>query len=122
MSILAMVDAAIKRHKAGCGESGRRQSFLPRLLHRTHAFMLGYFWVACPLCGDHFGGHEWKANFCLPVKEGTWGGSCFREEEGVCPACETDAREGRLRVERDLIIQGGPDGGRIMRVGGGHGG
>ena len=30
-----------------------------RSLHRFYAFIMGYFWLPCPLCGGHFGGHEW---------------------------------------------------------------
>jgi hypothetical protein len=29
-----------------------------RRLHRAYAFINGYFWLPCPLCGRHFGGHE----------------------------------------------------------------
>jgi hypothetical protein len=31
-----------------------------RVLHNWYAFLLGYFWLPCPLCGREFGGHEWK--------------------------------------------------------------
>lgn len=29
-----------------------------RLLNRIYAFLFGYFWLPCPLCGEMFGGHE----------------------------------------------------------------
>lgn len=29
-----------------------------RLLDRAYAYVNGYFWLPCPLCGRHFGGHE----------------------------------------------------------------
>lgn len=29
-----------------------------RLLNRVYAWIFGYFWLPCPVCGDHFGGHE----------------------------------------------------------------
>jgi hypothetical protein len=29
-----------------------------RALHRLWAWMFGYFWAPCPVCGKHFGGHE----------------------------------------------------------------
>lgn len=32
-----------------------------RLFHRIYAFLFGFFWLPCPLCGEHFGGHEWTA-------------------------------------------------------------
>lgn len=31
----------------------------PRWMHRTYAALAGYFWLPCPTCGRHFGGHEW---------------------------------------------------------------
>lgn len=30
----------------------------PRWLHRIYAFLFGYFWAPCPVCGVRFGGHE----------------------------------------------------------------
>lgn len=33
--------------------------YKPRFLHHIYAKALGYFWLPCPLCGEHFGGHEW---------------------------------------------------------------
>ena len=29
-----------------------------RLLNRIYAFIFGYFWLPCPVCGKKFGGHE----------------------------------------------------------------
>ena len=29
-----------------------------RLLHELYARACGYFWLACPVCGRMFGGHE----------------------------------------------------------------
>lgn len=29
-----------------------------RPLQRLYAFLFGYFWLPCPVCGEHFGGHE----------------------------------------------------------------
>lgn len=29
-----------------------------RLLNKIFAFMFGYFWLPCPICGRMFGGHE----------------------------------------------------------------
>lgn len=31
-----------------------------RWLHRWYAAVGGFFWLPCPLCGVHFGGHEWR--------------------------------------------------------------
>ena len=29
-------------------------------LHKTFAKLFGYFWTNCPICGNEFGGHQWK--------------------------------------------------------------
>jgi len=30
----------------------------PRFCHKIYAWLMGYFWLPCPLCGEMFGGHE----------------------------------------------------------------
>ena len=41
-----------------------------RWAHRLWAFLRGYFWIPCPVCGRDFGGHEasgaalWKSPGC----------------------------------------------------------
>lgn len=42
----------------------------------SHAFASarGYFWLPCPCCGNHFGGHEWD-------------GTSVDGHGGVCPWC-----------------------------------
>ena len=47
-----------------------------RLFNKIYAKLLGYFWLPCPICGQHFGGHEW--------------GKKDREsfDIGICPDCE----------------------------------
>lgn len=59
-------------------------------LHRWYAFVFGYAWGPCPLCGREFGGHQWKDRkgkiSRIPVTPGT-----FR---AICPAC-TIAGKGR---------------------------
>lgn len=32
-----------------------------RLAHKLYANLFGYFWLPCPVCGEHFGGHEVSA-------------------------------------------------------------
>lgn len=34
------------------------RNITPRLFHRIYAFVFGYFWLPCPICGNYFGGHE----------------------------------------------------------------
>ena len=35
---------------------------IPRWIARSLAFMTGRFWISCPLCGNEFGGQEWKTD------------------------------------------------------------
>ena len=30
----------------------------PKWIQHLKATLLGYFWLPCPICGEHFGGHE----------------------------------------------------------------
>jgi hypothetical protein len=58
---------------------------LRRRAHRLYAFLGGYFWLPCPLCGNCFGGHEWRdldGNLSSIPDETTPGLS-----HGICPAC-----------------------------------
>ena len=54
-----------------------------RLLNRIYAFIHGYFWLPCPICGQYFGGHEWKTdspNAFVQLADDTGG-------TGICPDC-----------------------------------
>lgn len=51
---------------------------LPRFAHRAYAFLAGYFWLPCPMCGRKFGGHE-RPTGHLPV-DGSYG-------LVTCPLC-----------------------------------
>lgn len=31
---------------------------MPRAAAKLYADLNGYFWLPCPICGEHFGGHE----------------------------------------------------------------
>jgi len=55
-----------------------------RLLNKIKAYLGGYFWLPCPLCGQYFGGHEWKDidGKCSSIPSDRPGIS-----EGVCPDC-----------------------------------
>jgi hypothetical protein len=55
---------------------------LPRTLHRFYAWLLGYFWIPCPLCGRYFGGHEWHYPDVLSVIPKPGGGGT-----AICPSC-----------------------------------
>lgn len=61
----------------------------PRWLNRVWAFVGAYFWIACPLCGGMFGGHEWgkwgEHAVCIRQPQGNDKGVCWRcvNKEGV---------------------------------------
>lgn len=55
-----------------------------RQLQRLYAWAFGYFWLPCPLCGEPFGGHEWKGPYQSIKKPGQ--GSQW-SRVGVCPKC-----------------------------------
>jgi hypothetical protein len=63
-----------------------------RAFHRTYARTMGYFWLPCPLCGQEFGGHEWRdidgKRSSIPAPDGPQGMSI-----GICPDC-TEAGRG----------------------------
>jgi hypothetical protein len=60
-----------------------------RLLHRLYARWGGYFWLPCPLCGQHFGGHEWRDvdGKVASIPTGHPGNALWSESEGICPDC-----------------------------------
>lgn len=37
-----------------------RRRIAPDWMHRAYAHLRGWFWVDCPVCGQQFGGHEWR--------------------------------------------------------------
>lgn len=85
-----------------------------RRLNKLKAETRGYFWTACPLCGQMFGGHEWK----------TWTGghdhSIPTDRPGnftaICPDCgdagkgckaHIDATKGLSRDDARAWYRGG---------------
>lgn len=51
-----------------------------RLLNMLYAHATAHFWLPCPLCGQMFGGHEWKDGNDIPTGEPGTG-------MGICPDC-----------------------------------
>lgn len=43
---------------------------IPRFVHRLYAHALGYFWQPCPICGNHFGGHEYVSGGSVIYSQG----------------------------------------------------
>lgn len=89
-----------------CGQSGKSANFLPhrpRFLNQLWAFIAGYFWLPCPLCGRYFGGHEWTGEYSIPNKNrpGISTGVCTSQ------ACIEKAQ----RITNDFYKSGGWKGG-----------
>ena len=51
--------------------------YYPRFINHIFAYLLGYFWLPCPICGRNFGGHEWSNTLLSSTGHG----------KGVCPKC-----------------------------------
>lgn len=54
-----------------------------RRLHHAWAYVAGYFWTPCPVCGEDFGGHEWRDR-----RHTIWKGS---RGVATCPKCPVDS-------------------------------
>lgn len=57
----------------------------PRWFQRLRAWLGGYFWLPCPLCGRKFGGHEWGDGPYTSIANPARG---LGAGTAVCPACE----------------------------------
>jgi len=66
----------------------------PRWLQQLRAWLGGYFWLPCPICGEYFGGHEWSTE-----KGATWWQSPG-PGKGVCDNCIVEAA--RRSVVREM--------------------
>lgn len=55
-----------------------------RWISYLYAWINSYFWLPCPLCGRHFGGHEWYPGNTLMISP--------YQGKGVCPRCGSEAR------------------------------
>jgi hypothetical protein len=67
---------------------------IPRIewVERVNAFLGGYFWLPCPLCGVHFGGHEESASWYQGHGAGV----------GVCMGCKDEAdRLSQIAISND---------------------
>lgn len=56
----------------------------PRFVAQILAFLGGYFWLPCPICGEPFAGFEW-GNGSLAHTPTTGEGVCSK------PECEAEA-------------------------------
>jgi hypothetical protein len=67
-----------------------RMSILPRWVHQLYAAVFGYCWGRCPLCGQKFGGHEWRSinglSASITDKDKPNTG------HGICPCCTKEGK------------------------------
>lgn len=58
---------------------------MSRMAACVYAQINGYFWLPCPVCGEEFGGHEWRDRgghaSAIPDEPYASGGT------GICPNC-----------------------------------
>ena len=61
------------------------QPSTPRFLHWAYAAIHAYFWIACPMCGKMYGGHEDTG--CIPIMGSPGTG------RSVCLSCSQKHKE-----------------------------
>jgi hypothetical protein len=54
----------------------------PRFVQRWWAWLRGYFWEPCPLCGQYFSGAEWADSGYATIPTGEPG-----KGRGICTDC-----------------------------------
>lgn len=62
-----------------------------RFFNKLWAKAFGLFWTDCPLCGQYFGGHEWKGG-SIPESEKEWSHNdrvSIQMGTAICPDCES---------------------------------
>ncbi len=64
-----------------------------RRWNRFYAFINGYFWLPCPLCGAFFGGHEWTNHDGIP-KPGE-----PSIKRGICDDCAEERGPCRNKID-----------------------
>lgn len=71
-----------KPREAGAGGTWKRVAEARR---RAIATLGGYFWLPCPVCGENFGGHEWRDYAGLPSSVPNPDSRGL--STGICPDC-----------------------------------
>ena len=71
-----------------------------RLLNRAYAWLFGYFWLPCPVCGECFGGHE--ASFSALIVDEADGQHAYC----TCakPECQEEAAQRNLARGLPLLV------------------
>jgi len=72
--------------------------YRPRILHQIYAFVAGYFWLPCRICGRYHGGHEKNHGLWMPREDSGTG-------HGFCSVCAQKALQlfGRTWIVGDEI-------------------
>lgn len=71
---------------------------MPRLVHQFYAWLAGYFWLPCPICGEYFGGHEWRDPRAVLYDDGGGRGT------GVCAKCIPEAQRRNKKANLPIFI------------------
>ena len=79
------------------GKSTNQPLKRPRLFQMLYAEWRNYFWLACPICGRPFGGHE-VGVYSWQAKDG--------HGLGVCSECSDEARRRNLTGFRPVSERG----------------
>lgn len=69
---------------------------MSRFLNKIYAKAFGYFWLPCPVCGKHFGGHEASYGPSLVVEgeNGDQRAFCVCSSKCSLKAAEINKRNG----------------------------
>ena len=70
-----------------------------RGLHRAYAYLRGYFWLPCILCGREYGGHEWNGDSVYTNMPNA-AGCTVHYARGICPQCSRAGKGERATYER----------------------
>lgn len=70
---------------------------IPRWVHHLYALLAGYFWLPCPVCGRHFGGHEWRDRDGLPAQVAH--PAYPATHVAICPQCTRAGKGHRHGIE-----------------------
>lgn len=73
-----------------------------RTLNKAWSRLFRYFWTPCPLCGQEFGGHEWR-DIDGKLSSIPKPGHAVGTSTAICPDC-TRAGHGRPQVPRVLRV------------------
>lgn len=76
---------------------------MKELWNQFRAWLGGYFWKPCRLCGAMFGGHQWRecGHITIECADMDWG-RVPSLSEMVCPECRRVGRDVAYNVDRGM--------------------